>query len=180
MSRLIRSVFRSAARLSQREEPHEGEMKFLETGDLIDDDLELQILQTCPPNPPLDRVPTYRFRMAQIRKNMTVGTIDLRVGSNSYIDLYLGNIGYNVLPRFRGQHYAARSCQLLLPFAARHDIPGLWITCNPDNIPSRKTCERVGGVLKSIIPVPENIDLYRVGDRFKCRYWIDLTPYRSA
>lgn len=180
MSRLIRSIFRSTAKTHPQEEIHADEFRFLELGNLVERELELEILQTCPANKQSERVPTYRFRMALVGKNLTLGTIDLRIGNNPYVDLYLGHIGYNVLPRYRGHHYAARACKLLFPLAARHDVAGLWITCNPDNIPSRKTCERVGGIMKNIVPVPPIVDLYRVGDRFKCRYWVNLAPYRVS
>ena len=44
------------------------------------------------------------------------------------------------------------------------------ITCDPDNMPSRKTCNRLGCLFERIAEVPE--DIYRKFEisRQKCRY----------
>jgi predicted acetyltransferase len=79
-----------------------------------------------------------------------------------------------VYPFARGHHYAERACRLLLPLARRHGIQPLWITCNPDNFPSRRTCERLGAKLVEIVAVPPRDPLYLRGDHEKCRYRLDL------
>ena len=58
--------------------------------------------------------------------------------------------------------------------AKKHQINPLWITCNPDNIASRRTCEIAGGKLVEIVELPSNNDQYHKGDRNKCRYRFDL------
>jgi len=50
----------------------------------------------------------------------------------------------------------------------------LWITCNPDNLASRKTCEIAGGVMMEIVDLPEHNIMYKQGERQKCRYRFDL------
>ncbi len=102
------------------------------------------------------------------------GGISLRVGSTDALDLYYGNIGYHVYPAARGRHYAERASRLLIPLFRRHGLRTLWITCNPDNHPSRRTCERLGMEFVGIIPVPSDDPLYARGDREKCRYRLDL------
>jgi tagatose 1,6-diphosphate aldolase len=102
------------------------------------------------------------------------GGISLRIGSGEDLELYVGHIGYHVYPPARGHHYAERSCRLLLPLARRHGFKMLWVTCNPDNLPSRRTCERLGAVLVDIVPLPQDHLLYLRGERQKCRYRIDL------
>jgi tagatose 1,6-diphosphate aldolase len=103
-----------------------------------------------------------------------VGTINLRVGRSPDLEMYLGHIGYHVYPPARGRHYAERACRLLFPLARAHGLSNLWITCNPDNIGSRRTCERLGGVLVDTVPLPPGHLLYQRGERVKCRYRIDL------
>ena len=144
------------------------------------------------PDPHTGRVPSYNFwmRLRQISAPDAstspprwgeapppveiAGGLGLRIGSTYDLEMYLGHIGYNVYPPARGNHYAERSCRLLLNIARAHGMKRLWITCNPDNWASRRTCERLGCTLAQIIPVPSNHPLYQRGDREKCRYWLDL------
>ena len=89
--------------------------------------------------------------------------------------MYAGHIGYGVNQEYRGNRYAARSCQLILPLAKRHGINPIWITCNPDNIASRRTCEIAGAKFVEIVEIPKKFYyLYKKADRLKCRYRIDL------
>ena len=39
--------------------------------------------------------------------------------------------------------------RLLLPLARRHGLQTVWITCNPDNWASRRTCELAGAELRA-------------------------------
>lgn len=131
------------------------------------------------------KVPQYHFWMrvrhgapaplgTDIPPVRIAGGIGLRVGTNHAVEMYYGHLGYHVYPPARGRRYAERSCKLLLPLARRHGIKTLWITCNPDNFGSRRTCERLGAKLVSIVPVPEDDPLYLRGEREKCRYRLDL------
>ena len=80
-----------------------------------------------------------------------------------------GHIGYHIEPAFRGHHYAAQACELLFLPAAKHHMPYLIISCNPDNWPSRKTCEYLHGELLEIAELPENNDMrVEVGETNKC------------
>jgi RimJ/RimL family protein N-acetyltransferase len=102
------------------------------------------------------------------------GSISLRIGHSPNLDFYLGHIGYHVLPPARGHHYAERACRLLLPLARAHEHKVLWITCNPENAASRRTCERLGLKLVDTVNVPRENPLYSQGDRQKCRYRLEL------
>jgi tagatose 1,6-diphosphate aldolase len=61
-----------------------------------------------------------------------------------------------------------------LPLARRHGFHELWITCNPDNWPSRRTCERLGAELIDIVDVPRESDVFAPGSERKCRYLLAL------
>ena len=133
-----------------------------------------------PADPVKGWVPQYNFWMrlhdrpgwpAPVR---IAGGIGLRVGTTDSVALYYGHIGYHVYPPARGNHYAERACRLLLPLCRGHGLRTLWITCNPDNHASRRTCERLGMELVGIVPVPEGDPLYQRGDREKCRYRLVL------
>lgn len=147
---------------------------FYDPGTLIDDDLQLVLVKTVPGNTDVGRVPEYTFRMTPTGQNERMGTISLRVGQSPLILCYAGHIGYGVEPDYRGHHYAARACKLLLPLARRHDLNPIWITCNPDNFASRRTCELAGAQFVEIVDVPEDLEMYQKGDVQKCRYRLDL------
>ena len=102
------------------------------------------------------------------------GGIGLRIGNTRDLQLYYGHVGYNVFPPARGNHYAERACRLLLPLARAHGLDELWITCNPDNLASRRTCERLGCALVDIVQVPVGHPLHLRGEREKCRYRLNL------
>ena len=101
------------------------------------------------------------------------GGIALRVGHSRNLEMYLGHIGYNVYPPARGRHLAGRAVRLVLPLARRLGLSPLWITCNPDNVASRRSCEIAGGRLVEVVPLPEDHPLYVRGEREKCRYRFD-------
>lgn len=116
------------------------------------------------------QTPAYVFTMAHRRTGQRMGSLSLRLGNTEQICMYVGHIGYGVERPYRGQRLATRAVSLLLPFAKRHGISPVWITCNPDNYASRRTCELAGGELIEIVPVPPTLPMYQQGDRFKCRY----------
>lgn len=120
--------------------------------------------------------PAYHFWM-HVNDNPALpiaGGIGLRVGNQYELVMYSGHIGYHVYPPAQGHRYAERACRLLFPLARQHGLTTLWITCNPDNAASRRTCERLGGELVEVVQVPEDNPLYQRGEWEKCRYRIDL------
>ena len=148
--------------------------KFYDTGKLIDDDLELVLTHQIPGNPVANLVPVYHFEMQWVQNGQAIGSIDLRVGNTDDVVLYAGHIGYGVEEAHRGHRYAARSCRLLFPLALRHGLTALWITCNPDNAASARTCELAGAELVEVVDLPPDTDMYQMGERQKCRYRIIL------
>lgn len=123
---------------------------------------------------------TYWIRLRQPTDLEIAGSISLRIGDDDNLRRYLGHIGYGVFPPLRGQRIAERATRLLLPLAASHGLKELWVTANPENLASRKTCERLGGELVNIVNLPKTHPLYLRGERRKCRYRIDLTPNGAA
>lgn len=146
--------------------------RFHNPGELIDDDLELVLVKEYPGDPEIHFVPAYKFEMRIAGSGQAVGKIELRIGNTNHIIMYGGHVAYGVSPEHRGHHYAARGCKLLLPLARGHDLKTLWITCNPDNIASARTCELAGAELIKIVDLPEDTDMFQEGERQKCRYKI--------
>jgi len=148
--------------------------RFLDPGPLVDHDLVLQLVERAPGDPVHDVAPSYRFKMTIPDRSIEMGRIDLRVGNTRNLVMYAGHIGYRVHAEYRGHHFAARSVALLVPLARAHKLGTLWITCNPDNWASRRTCELAGLELVEIVDLPSNIDMYYQGERQKCRYRLAL------
>lgn len=141
---------------------------------LVDDDLQLSLIEKVPGDPATNHVPAYKFKMILVGHEVEIGRIQLRIGTTHRIVAYAGHIGYRVHPPHWGHRYAARACRLLFPLAQSHGLDTLWITCNPENLASRRTCELAGGALLDIVDLPEDTDMFRRGERQKCRYRIDL------
>lgn len=83
----------------------------------------------------------------------TAGEIALRVGEDESL-FYLGHIGYHIDPPFRGRHAALHACRLCLPVFAQMGMRTFVITTDEDNLPSIRTCERLGCTLESTVDVP--------------------------
>jgi tagatose 1,6-diphosphate aldolase len=119
----------------------------------------------------MSHCPAYKFTI--MKGVRSIGLIDLRVGFDQDI-YYCGNIGYRVYEEYRGSGYAAQAAKLLLPLAQSHGMEKITITCNPDNIPSAKTCEKIGALYKELVKVPKTSDQYAQGDKFKRRYYLEF------
>ena len=147
---------------------------FIDPGPLVDDDLQLQLIAKYAGDIDRGWAPTYRFNMTPVGASNEIGNIELRVGNTHHIVMYAGHIGYRVHSPFRGHHYASRSCRLLIPLARYHSLAPIWITCNPDNEASRRSCELAGAILIETVNLPEDTDMFREGERQKCRYRLDI------
>ncbi|MCB0063038.1 MAG: GNAT family N-acetyltransferase [Caldilineaceae bacterium] len=149
-------------------------IKFVNPGTLVDGELELVLVENYAGNARLNFAPAYRFKMVNTYDGREMGRIDLRVGNMEDLRMYAGHIGYRVKEAYRGRRYAARAVRLLLPLARHHQLGTLWITCNPENMASRRTCELAGLTLVEIVKLPPDNDMYHRGDREKCRYQLAL------
>jgi predicted acetyltransferase len=135
---------------------------------LQDDELVLEPIEVAPH--PVHKVPTYFFKMVHADSGEELGRINLRAGSSPHIELYAGYIGYAVEAAHRGHRYASRALRLLMPLASQFGIDPLWITCDPENVASRRTCELAGGEFVEIVDVPATCIIYQSGHPKKCRY----------
>ncbi len=143
-----------------------------------DDGLRLALDSIYAPEASPWAVPAYRFDM--VVAGARAGTISLRIGTTDRVVLYAGQVGFSVEPEFRGRHLAERAVRLLLPLAARHGLDPLWITCNPDNVASRRTIERLGAAYVETVDLAPDYDRYvSRGERHKLRFRLDL-PVMAA
>ena len=129
----------------------------LVASDLSQEDAELGIRRT------------FLFRIVPCGTKKDAGRISLRCGESRGL-YYFGHIGYHVGEKYRGHGYALRACRLLIPLCRVLHVHSLVITTDTDNIASRRTCEKLGCELESIVPVPpEYRQQYNMGPH-KCRY----------
>lgn len=144
---------------------------FFDTSELFDGEIRLKLLRADPGDPAREWVPAYIFSICSSLSGIEMGCCDLRLGHNEKL-YYGGHIGYRVHPEYRGHHYAQKACRLLFKLAKAHDLGHVIITCNPDNWPSRRTCELLceefNGELLEIVDLPPDNDMYLNGERQKC------------
>ena len=77
--------------------------------------------------------------------NQEVGRIVWRLG-NDEEHYYDGHIGYHIEEEYRGHHYAYQACLLLKDQIIKDGYDHVLLTCDPDNIASRKTIEKLGAI----------------------------------
>lgn len=146
---------------------------------LTDGVIDLILEQKEPAEPARGRVPAYHYKLTIAGSGGKIGSIRLRAREHPAL-LFAGHIGYEVDQRPRGHHFAARARRLLPPLALAHGLERLIITCDPANIGSRRTCERIGAMFAGVWDVPAGHEMYQKGIRTVCRYeWI-LAPKGSA
>lgn len=145
---------------------------FHDTTILKNDEIQLVLEKVTAADASKDWLPAYHFHICSLNGTV-MGKCDLRIGHNEKV-YYGGNIGYNILSEYRGNHYAGKACRLLFELAKKHHMDYLIITCNPDNYASRKTCEYAGGKLIEIVELPADNDMRQDGETHKCIYRFDI------
>ena len=136
---------------------------FIDVPELSDGVIYLVCMAKKPGNPEKKYVPGYEFAIC--KNGEKIGGIHLRIGYTDGL-YYGGQIGYNIDEKHRGNGYAGRACQLLLPVAKAHGMIKLLITNNYTNDASRRVCEKLGARLVRVARLPEWHDIYQRGGRF--------------
>jgi predicted acetyltransferase len=150
-----------------------GMFEFRDFDYMTDGEIDLRIRSKQPANDKLGFVPAYIYAIHLHDGQEIIGEINLRIGYNRGL-YYGGHIGYAIKKEYRGHHYAAKACNLVKRVAKAHGMTELIITCNPDNIPSIKTCERIAAEFLELVDLPEDNDMYQEGERQKNRYKLSL------
>ena len=96
-----------------------------------------------------------------------VGRASLRHELNDQLRLIGGHIGYEIRPTRRRRGYGTAILGLVLPEARRRGLARVLITCDADNIASRRIIEHHGGVPEAPYDPPD-------GSVTVLRFWIDL------
>ncbi|HVT14465.1 MAG TPA: GNAT family N-acetyltransferase [Fimbriimonadaceae bacterium] len=143
-------------------------------GPLEDGDLILILREAEPARPQEGWASSFYFEMIERASGAKAGGLRLRFAETEELVLYGGQIGYGVDEPFRGRRFAARSVRLLLPVARLAGMEELWVTCDPENIASRRSIERAGAKFVEIVDIAKTSPMYAKGRRRCCRYRFDL------
>ena len=148
-------------------------MFLLGRGDRIPgEEVSLQLERLVYENKFIGRSPAYAFGIIQNSSEQRVGALSFRLGTSEYLMRYAGHIGYGIHASHRGNGYAFKATLLLRELALMHGFSSVRLTCNPDNIPSLKTLEKLGSLVE-VVSVPRHFELYRQGDRMKMVFeWV--------
>ena len=155
--------------------------EFREFGVLTDGVVDLVVEEREPSNPAKRYCPCYHFGILLHGKETKVGELRLRIGAIEEFPSLLtsGHLGYEVGEAHRGKGYATRASLLASRIARAHGFRYLVITCDPANVASRRTCERLGARLVGEFDVPPDHSMYEKGRRRVCRYQWELTDSPS-
>ena len=106
------------------------------------------------------------FLIGVLDDGRIVGRISIRHELNEILFTLGGHIGYMVVPKCRRQGYGTRLLAEAIPVAHKLKIDRILVTCDEDNIGSRKIIEANGGVYENTFSTPNM-------KQPKRRYWID-------
>ena len=137
---------------------------------LTDGEINLVLEKEVPADPAKEWLRALHYSIHLLNSVEPIGIIDIRLGYTLSVVRYGGHFGYAIKSEWRGHHHAGKACRILSQVAVVNGMDVLWITCNPDNWASRKTCEWIGATLVEIVDLPPENDQYQRGDRQKCRY----------
>lgn len=100
--------------------------------------LKSRIVQPLP-----GRVPETVYWL--VEEETFIGQVSLRHTLNEALRQLGGHIGYEIRPSWRRQGHGRLACQLVLVEARRLGLTRVLITCDEDNVASRRIIEANGG-----------------------------------
>lgn len=111
------------------------------------------------------RVPDSTYFCLDTDTNTFVGAVNIRHYLNEALLLDGGHIGDGVRPSRRGEGIATKMIKMALEKCKELGIDRVLMVCDKDNIASRRTIEKNGGILENEILVDGVLEQ---------RFWIDL------
>jgi len=139
--------------------------KSIEDLDISFDEFVKDYLDKMTTIPTETRVPGTQFWIIDDNEEYC-GRVSLRHCLNDTLRKFAGNIGYDIRPSKRRNHYATIALGLCLIKAKEIGLDKVLLTCDDDNVASIKTIEKNGGVLQDKIKQDSGI--------ITRRYWINL------
>ena len=112
------------------------------------------------------RVPDSVFFCLDTERNILVGAVNIRHYLNESLLFTGGHIGDGIRPSERRKGYATEMIALALDECRELGIDKVLMTCDKDNIGSRRSIEKNGGVFENEVIDEEG--------KPELRYWITL------
>jgi predicted acetyltransferase len=100
------------------------------------------------------------------QEQIIYGVLNLRLSLNEHLLNYDGHIGYGINPKYRNQGFGKMILKLGLECAKKHGITDVLVTCNEENVASKKVIEACKGIFENKV--------YKT-DGYILRYWIRQT-----
>ena len=143
--------------------------KFQNFDFLTDGEIDIVLTEKIPADEEKGIAPQYEYKICRHGSAEKMGRLNIRIGDSERV-FYDGHIGYGIYPEYRGKHYAAKACLIARQVVVAHGMKTVTLTCDPDNVASRKTCERIGARLLEIVDMPPAAGSKNLEPRKKCRY----------
>jgi predicted acetyltransferase len=118
-------------------------------------------------NLPKGYVPATVLWLVDTKNNQYLGRISIRHSLTKKLMTLGGHIGYEINPLYRRKGYGKLQLKLALPVVKKLGVKKALITCDEDNIGSKKIIESCGGVFESKFNEGKNKPK-------KLRYWINI------
>lgn len=96
-----------------------------------------------------------------------IGRLSFRHELNNWLRLFGGHIGYEIRPSKRQHGYGKEILRLGLEKVKEHGLAKALVTCDEDNIGSKKIIEHNGGKLENVVAIEGE-------PTRKLRYWIEV------
>jgi predicted acetyltransferase len=108
------------------------------------------------------------FLFAFNEKEEIVGRVSIRHSLTENLLRVGGHVGYGVVPSHRKQGHATLILSESIKYIKNNikDLDKILVTCDENNIGSKKTIERNNGLLENKVLLPNNVT--------KLRYWIEI------
>lgn len=110
-------------------------------------------------------VPATTFISVRLSDNKIVGIINIRHKLNEYLLKHGGHIGYSIRPSERKKGYSTEQLKLALIECKKLGLCRVLITCDKNNLGSKRTIEKNNGILENEVDGSERTTL---------RYWINI------
>lgn len=111
------------------------------------------------------------FKIIHRTSRREAGELSLRIGDSPCM-FYLGHIGYHIDPPYRGHAGAYQACSMCVPLLLDMGLSTLVITTDDDNLPSIRTCEKLGCHLECTVDVPVPIQKeFEISNRKRRYIW---------